>query len=198
MSKPLGKAVGNSLEVIEAIEALKGNSHADLHEISVELSAQALCMAGKGSEEECRVMAKEAISSGRALKALEKMIELQGGDPAITGNYGLFKKAERTAGVYAAEDGYVECISCEEAGIVSLLLGAGRKTKESGVDYTAGIVFDKTAGDKVNKGDRLAALYTSTDCDLNKIAGDAFGLFKINKKLTKNTQKNIIKIIKGY
>lgn len=198
MEKPLGRAVGNSLEVIEAIEALKGNAPDDLREVSLALAAEMLFTAGKGTSEECFAMSEKAVSSGAALEKLREMIMLQGGDPVVIDDYGLFAQAERTKEVFAAEDGFITGISCEATGMISLRLGAGRQTKESEIDPTAGIVFDKTVGDKVKKGDRLAMLYTSSDCDFEEISKDFGKVFSYGTKENCPKEKNVIKIIKGY
>lgn len=198
MNKPLGRAVGNGLEVIEAIEALKGNAPADLAEVSLTLAAEMIFTAGKGTAEECRAMAENAVSTGAALKKLREMIELQGGDPAVTEDYGLFPAAERKLEIFAKESGYICGISCEETGMTSLKLGAGRETKEAAIDPSAGIVFGKTVGDFVNKGETLAVLHTSSQCDLEEIGREFANIFQIGAKKDVPQEKNIIKIVKGY
>lgn len=198
MSKPLGKAVGNSLEVIEAIETLKGNAPADLTEISLNLAAEMLVTAGKGNSEQCLVMAEKALSSGAALDRFRHMIELQSGDPRVTEDYSLFGKARYRCEIAAEKSGFINGIACEKTGLTALRLGAGRQTKEADIDPTAGIVFDRTAGDFVSKGERLAVLYTSTECDIDGIASEFGGVFNIEDEKETDGQKNIIKIIKGY
>ena len=198
MEKPLGRAVGNSLEVIEAIEALKGKSPSDLMEVSLVLATEMLYVAGKGSSKDCRKMAEEAISSGKALAKLREMIELQGGNSKVIDDYTIFAQPERSKEIFAAEEGYISGISCEQTGLISLRLGAGRETKESDIDFTAGIIFDKTVGDKVRKGEKIATLYTSTDCDIEAISEDFANV--ITYKNTENpcSEKIVKKIIKGY
>ena len=200
MSKPLGTAVGNSLEVIEAIETLKGNVPTDsaLREISLTLAAEMLVTAGKGDSEQCLAMAENALSSGAALERLRLMIELQGGNPGVIEDYGLFGKARCCREVFADKSGYLNGIACEETGLTALKLGAGRQTKESDIDPTAGIVFDRTAGDFVSKGERLAVLYSSAECDIDGIAADFGKVFHIGVEKERGVKKNIIKIIKGY
>ncbi|MCH5349881.1 MAG: thymidine phosphorylase [Oscillospiraceae bacterium] len=198
MSKPLGHSVGNSLEVIEAIEALKGNAPKDLWEVSLALASEMISIAGLGTAEECRVMAEKAVASGKALERLSKMIELQGGDPGVIDDYGLFASPKKKKEIFADRDGFITGISCEKTGLISLSLGAGRSKKEDDVDSSAGIVFDRTVGDEVCKGDRLAVLYTSSECDLEGIAADFAGVFRFGDKTECPEEKNIIKIIKGY
>lgn len=203
MSKPLGKAVGNSLEVIEAIETLKGNTPKDspLREISLTLAAEMLVTAGKGSSEQCLAMAEKALDSGAALERLRLMIELQGGDPHVIDDYSLFGKAPFRREIFADRDGVLNGIACEQTGLASLQLGAGRLTKESDIDSSAGIVFDKAVGERVCKGERLAALMSSTKDGLDNIAEEFKGVFRIEEGsgVQENfPKKNIIKIIKGY
>lgn len=198
MDKPLGRTVGNSLEVTEAIEALKGNAPDDLMEVSLTLAAEMLFTAGLGDEASCQKMAAEAVQKGTALEKLRQMIELQGGDPAVTEDYGLFAKSKRQKEIFAAEDGYICGISCEETGMTSLKLGAGRETKESDIDPTAGIVFQKAVGDFVKKGETIAVLHTSTECDIDKIAEEFSNVFRYGSEKDCPPKKNIIKIIKGY
>lgn len=198
MSKPLGLAVGNSLEVIEAVEALKGNAPADLYEVSIALAAEMLYLAGKGTSEECRAMAEEALHSGRALEKLREMIAEQGGNPNVIDDHSLFAQPKRSKEVYADRDGFISGISCEKTGLVSLSLGAGRATKEADIDFSAGIKFAHTVGDKVKKGDLIATLYTSTDCDIEAAAHEISAVFSYSDSFDPSSQKNVKKIIKGY
>lgn len=200
MSKPLGMAVGNSLEVIEAIETLKGNvsENSALREISLTLAAEMLVTAGKGNSEQCFAIAEKALTSGAALERLRLMLELQGGDPRVTEDYGLFGKARYSCEVFADRSGYLNGIACEETGLTALRLGAGRQTKESDIDPTAGIVFDRSVGDFVSEGERLAVLYSSAECGIDGIAADFGKVFRIEDSRKNDPKKNIIKIIKGY
>ena len=198
MDKPLGMAVGNSLEVIEAIETLKGKGPDDLKELSIALAAEMLFLADKGTHDECVKMAENALVSGKALERFGKMIELQGGDIGIIDDYSLFAQPKRSMDVYLPESGYICGISCEKAGMVSLKLGAGRQTKESDIDFTAGIIFEKTVGDRIEKGEKAATLYTSSDCDIEEIARECSGIFHIGKQEDAVKEKIIKKIIKGY
>ncbi|MDE6599226.1 MAG: thymidine phosphorylase [Oscillospiraceae bacterium] len=198
MSKPLGRAVGNSLEVIEAIEALKENAPDDIREISLALAAEMLVTAGNGDSEQCLAMAENALTSGAALERFRLMIELQGGDPRVTEDYGLFGKARYCREIFADRSGCITAVACEETGLIALRLGAGRQTKDADIDPTAGIVFDKTVGDFVSKGERLAVLYTSVECDLDGIAAEFESVFRIGEEKESTAKKNIIKIVKGY
>lgn len=163
MDIPLGHNIGNSLEVIEAVETLKGKGPADLTEVCLQLASNMLYLAGKGTEEECRALSENAIRSGAALERLVAMVEAQGGDSEVILNPEKFEKAPYVYEVKAEKDGYITHIDAEGCGIASAMLGAGRETKESEIDYTAGIILHKKTGEKVEKGDVLAALYTSKE-----------------------------------
>ncbi len=161
MDRPLGLAVGNSLEVCEAIETLNGGGPEDFRQLCVELSANMLELAGKGSLDECRAMAEDALASGKALDTLAKMVELQGGDKRWIYEPERFPKAKYSLEVRAPEKGYIHHVDTEKYGAVSLLLGAGRSTKEDKIDNTAGFVLAKKTGEMALKGELIATLYTT-------------------------------------
>ena len=161
MDRPLGYAVGNSLEVVEAIEALQGKGPEDLVELSLALASQILFLADKGTIEECRALAQDAITSGKALDTFAKMVEAQGGDPEYIYHPEKFATAPYSREVKVTQSGYIASVDTEKYGLASLLLGAGRNTKEDEIDLTAGYMIQKKTGDYVNAGDTLAVLYTS-------------------------------------
>ncbi len=163
MDVPLGKNIGNFLEVIEAAETLKGNGPEDLTEISVSLAAKLLELAGKGSFEECKVLAKSKIADGSALNKLAGMVSAQGGDAEYIRNPSLFEKAKYIYNVSMPENGYIARMNAEGIGSVCVLLGAGRMKKEDVIDPTAGIVLHKKTGDYAEKGETIATLYTSDE-----------------------------------
>lgn len=198
MDKPLGRSVGNALEVIEAVETLKGKGSSDLTEVSLVLAAEMLHLSGKGTPEECMTLATDALYSGSALKTFGKMISLQGGDPRFIDDYSLLPTAKIICEVISSSDGVISGISCEKTGLVSLALGAGRITKDLSIDPSAGIIFNKIVGEKVEKGECLAVLHTSTDCDIKKLADDFKNVFNIGEENKKVHKNNIIKIIRGY
>lgn len=160
MDRPLGYAIGNSLEVIEAIETLKGNGPADLTELCIALAAHILCLAEKGSYAECEKMAKEAIENRSGLQMFADMVAAQGGNADWILHPENFPKAAYNYEVKAREDGYIIGVDTESYGVASLLLGAGRNTKEDVIDPTAGIMLCKKTGDFVKKGEVLAILYS--------------------------------------
>ncbi len=161
MDIPLGYAIGNSLEVIEAVQTLKGNGPKDLTEVCVALASNMLYLANKGTMQECKDMVENAIASGKAYETLLKMVKAQNGKVEFLQNTDLFEKAKYCEQVKAETDGYIDRVDTEGYGISALILGAGRNTKEDKIDYSAGIVLSKKTGDKVAKGEVIATLYTN-------------------------------------
>lgn len=168
MGRPLGNAVGNALEVIEALDTLRGVAPADITETCVELAANMLLLAGRGGLGECRALARGQISNGEALEKLREMIRAQGGDGRVIDDYTLLGQAACSRVVRAPESGWVFSMNTERCGIASVALGAGRATKDDAIDYAAGIVFAAKSGDRVEKGDALATLYASDEARLDE------------------------------
>jgi pyrimidine-nucleoside phosphorylase len=168
MDAPLGNHVGNALEVIEAIEVLKGNVHGRLFDLCVELSTEVVSQ-GLGVEYGvAKAKVLESLSSGKALETFTKMVQHQGGNPHIVEDYTLMGRARYDYPVRCKASGYVQAIASESVGMVSLELGAGRHTKADSIDYSAGIVFHHHVGDYVTTGDTLATLYSSTVTDYSQ------------------------------
>ena len=173
MDSPLGHAVGNSLEVIEAVQTLNGQGPEDLTAVCIELAAVMLHMAGLGEVERCRSLAQGAISDGSALLTFARMVRGQGGDDSYVYHPEKFMRAAHSLKVRADRDGYVTGIDTEGVGIASVMLGAGRGKKGDPIDYGAGILLNKKYGDPVKTGDVLGTLYAS-DPGLLKAAGERF------------------------
>ncbi|MCQ2493441.1 MAG: pyrimidine-nucleoside phosphorylase [Lachnospiraceae bacterium] len=166
MDQPLGNAVGNAIEVIEAIDTLKGKGPADFTELVYTLGAQMLINGGVAPDvDTANKMIKETISSGKALDKLAEFVKAQGGNPEQVYNTDLLKLADNCIEVKSPEAGYVEHIDCDEIGICSLILGGGRETKESEIDLSVGIMLKKKVGDCVEKGETIALIYAN---DLKK------------------------------
>ena len=163
MDTPLGEAIGNSLEVIEAVATLKGKGPEDLTTVCLQLAANMLVLAGHGTEEECLAKAKQAIEDGSALQRLVAMVEAQGGNGDVIREPENFEKAPYSYEVKAKESGVIRSMDTEKCGIASVLLGAGRETKDSPVDLSAGILLKKKTGDNVAAGDTLAVMYASDE-----------------------------------
>lgn len=171
MESPLGKNIGNALEVKEAVEILQGKKKGRLYDTCIELTAAILEIAEKGkNREECVKLAEEAISSGKALEIFRKTVALQGGDPEICNNTSLLPRADYKYKVKAAYDMKITGFNCEEIGMVSLLLGAGRISKDDPVDMSAGIEMNVETGSIVSAGDTIMTLYSSVRSDFSDIA----------------------------
>lgn len=161
MDRPLGRAIGNALEVKEAIATLQGRGPEDLTEVCLHLAANMLYLAGKGSLAQCMALAKEAIEQGTALAKLKEMVKAQDGDVRVIEDPRLFKEAPVVKEVKAEKDGWIVRINTEECGLASGLLGAGRQKLEDAIDHAAGIVLEVNLGSKVTRGQTIARLYTS-------------------------------------
>ncbi|PLV60500.1 pyrimidine-nucleoside phosphorylase [Thermotoga sp. KOL6] len=167
MNQPLGKYVGNSLEVIEAIETLKGNGPKDLVELSITLGALMLDLAGVFSFEEGKEVLRKKIENGEALEKFRILVKAQGGDEKIVdAPWETLPVSERVEEFKADKEGYVSWIDTEKVGTASMLLGAGRKRKEDRIDHSVGIVIEKKLGDFVRKGETVAKVFFSEKSDL--------------------------------
>lgn len=164
MEEPLGYAIGNALEVIEAIETLKGKGPEDLTELSLVLGSQMVVLGGgANSLEEARGLLEKAIEDGSALEKFRQLIVSQGGNGDVIDDYSLLPTAEYTIEVKSDKAGYVTQIESENMGIAASILGAGRETKESEIDLAVGIVLEKKVGDKVEVGDTLAVIHSNKE-----------------------------------
>ena len=161
MDVPLGNAIGNSLEVKEAVETLKGKGPADLTEVCYALAADMLYLADYGSEEHCLKLVKESIESGKAFDKFREMVTAQGGDVSVIDDTSKFPSAKYSAEVHADKSGYITKINTEGYGAASLILGAGRNKADEKIDYSAGIILRKKTGDFVSNGDVIATLYSN-------------------------------------
>lgn len=169
MDQPLGLAIGNALEVEEAINTLKGNGPEDLLQLSLVLGSRMVMLAGKASTaEEAEAMLKETITSGAAIEKLKEFVKAQGGDIDCIDNTNLLPKAKYVVPVIAENSGVVKKIHAENLGIVAMELGAGRATKESKIDLAVGIVLNKKRGDKVEKGDTIAYIHSNNESLIEK------------------------------
>lgn len=168
MDEPLGYAVGNALEVKEAIATLKGNGPADFTELVLALGVQMLILGGRAfSEEEAEKMLKRTIADGSALRKLAEFVKTQGGDEKAVFEEELLPKAVIIKEMKAEQEGYISHIACDEVGICSLLLGGGRETKESVIDLAVGIVLAKKVGDYVMVWDTLAVIHANDEKKLS-------------------------------
>lgn len=162
MQQPLGKAIGNALEVREAIDTLKGKGPEDLEQLCLELGSQILLLANKtDSTDEARRLLKEVLSSGDALQKFRLLVSGQQGDVSVVDNPNLLSKAEFKKEFLSPVSGFISEIHALKLGQLAMRLGAGRAKKEDLLDYSAGLVLNKKVGDKVTAGERLATIYTN-------------------------------------
>ncbi|SEF82891.1 pyrimidine-nucleoside phosphorylase [Caloramator fervidus] len=167
MDEPLGYAVGNALEVKEAIDTLKGQGPKDLYELCMTLGSYMLVLAKKANDvETARKILEDTIKTGAALNKFKEFVAAQGGDPQVIDNPDLLPKAQHVIEFKAEKSGYVNKIVAMEVGLAALVLGAGRETKESQIDLAVGVVLNKKVGDYVEKGEPLAYIHVN---DLNKL-----------------------------
>ena len=163
MDTPLGHNIGNSLEVMESMEVLKGRGPADLTEVCYQLAVNMLLLAGLGTEEECRAMAEKAVADGSAFEKCKQMFAAQGGDISVLEDYSRFAAARYSREILAEETGYIYSHDTEKIGSASVLLGAGRLTKTDEIDFAAGITLHKKTGDYVEKGQSIATFYADDE-----------------------------------
>ena len=193
MDQPLGRAVGNALEVKEAIDTLKGQGPEDFTELCITLGALMLITGGMAKDvETAESMLKAVIEDGSALNKLAEFVKAQGGDEAYVYHPELLPKAEITEPLLSPVSGYIQKIICDEVGICSLILGGGRETKESEIDLSVGIILNKKVGEYVSEGEVLAYIH----------ANDKEKLFACKDRLIKayqlgNTKPEKAKVIKG-
>lgn len=183
MDQPLGYAVGNALEVKEAIDTLKGKGPENFTKLCYTLGSYML-VAGEivKSREEAEIMLKDAIDSGRAFDKFVEFIASQGGNTQQVYNPDLLPKAAEEVPVFADTEGYVEKIVCDEVGICSLILGGGRENKESEIDLSVGLILHKKVGDLVTKDTPIATLYGNSDEKLNEAKERLLRAYSITSK----------------
>ncbi len=186
MEQPLGRAVGNGLEAVEAVETLKGRGPKDLQDLCVYLGTQMLLLAGiVRKEKDARLRMLHALHSGRGLEKLTRLIEAQGGDVRQIKDLELLPKAAIVEIITSPKDGYITSVLAEKVGNAAMMLGAGRSKKEEGIDATAGIVLHKKAGDKVRKSEGLAILHTNNMTQLKDATDMLLSAYRFSQKKPK-------------
>ncbi|MDP4083799.1 MAG: pyrimidine-nucleoside phosphorylase [Bacillota bacterium] len=185
MSQPLGFAVGNALEVKEAINTLKGEGPKDLTELCLTLGSHMVFLAQKAdSLAEARKMLEKAIQDGSALEKFKDFLSSQGGDSSIVDDPAKLPQAAYQIELESKEDGYVSEIVADEVGTAAMLLGAGRATKESNIDLAVGLVLRKKIGDQVAKGESLVTIYSNFE-DVNEVKEKLYSNIKITSTAVK-------------
>lgn len=186
MEEPLGFAIGNNMEVKEAIEVLKGDGPEDVKEVSVALAGMMLSLGLENvSHSQGKRMAKKALSSGQAFEKFKEMVQSQGGDIRYVEHPEFFERDAFEGEVLAAEDGFLSGMDTEKIGVAAGLLGAGRETKDSVIDMSAGIYLEKKIGDTVKKGEPIAICYAGTKEKLNR----GMAMFESSIRYSKETPR---------
>ena len=168
MDRPLGRKIGNLLEVQEAAQVLKGEGPKDVEDLCLDLAAEMLYMAEKGSREDCRKMAEKSVEDGSAYRKLIELLENQGGKADVIDHPEKYYPAPHCVTVTAEKDGYLDTKNAEEIGRGSMIMGAGRATKEDAIDVTAGVELCCGIGEKVKKGEPLFKAYAQDEKKLQE------------------------------
>ena len=180
MEEPLGRAIGNSLEVIESIEFLKGNTQGDLTDLTYEFGAIALVQVGKFDDSnKAKEYLKSVVDSGKALDKLKELIEAQGGNPDVVNDYSKFPQPKFKVEILAEKNGFIKKIDAYKIAYACKLLGAGREKKTDDIDYSAGVYLNKKHGEYCVKGDLLYTIYSNNEFKINdakSLCDDAFEL----------------------
>ena len=164
MSQPLGFAIGNALEVKEAIETLQGKGPQDLTDLVLTLGSQMVILAKKAeTTQEAKAMLREAITNGKAIAKFKEFLQNQGGDASVVDDTAKLPQAKYQIELPAKKSGYVSRMVADEIGVASMLLGAGRATKEDTIDLAVGIVLHKKVGDKVSEGESLLTIHSNRE-----------------------------------
>lgn len=193
MDQPLGFAIGNALEVKEAIETLQGNGPDDLTELCLTLGSHMLVLGGKANDaEEARKILEEIIREGKGVEKLKELVKSQGGNPEYVDNTDLLPGASIITEVKALEEGYVKAIKADDVGIAALILGAGRETKESSIDLGVGLILHKKVGDQVRKDDVIATIYANDESKIKDARNRLLSAYTFTEEMVKKPQ-----LIKG-
>jgi pyrimidine-nucleoside phosphorylase/thymidine phosphorylase len=178
MDQPLGNAVGNALEVMEAIETMRGNGPADLVEISLELAARMLLLAHPDrTVETAKEQMFQLLKDGSALRKFRQLIEMQGGNPQVVDDFNLFPTASDVFAVSSPRAGFISRISADDIGKATMLLGAGREAMDAKIDPAVGIVLEHKVGDRIQAGEQLCSIYYNPEANVeeaSQMVEDAF------------------------
>ena len=196
MDEPLGNAVGNTLEVMEAIDSLKGNGPKDLMEVVFALGSQMLLMAGRASsEEEANKLLQSTIDSGSAYDKFKEFVKIQGGNPEDVDHMESLLSAKVVSDVVALKDGYVAKIEAEQIGHASMIMGGGRASKEDDIDLSVGIILRKKVGDFVKANEPIATVYANDSSLCEKAKEEILDSYQFSDTKTQG-KPMVIKTIK--
>ena len=195
MDQPLGKMVGNTLEVIEAVESLKGNMQEDVKSVVLELGAYILKLDGKGNDiEENKNKIEEAIKTGKAYSKFIELVANQGGDISYIEDTNKFEKAKYKLPVRVTKSGYIKSLNAEEVGKIASFLGAGRIRKEDNIDYSVGMELLKKVGDEVENNEIVAYIYANDEQKGEKARNLLLDTYKISEENVEKI-KDILEIV---
>jgi len=195
MDEPLGHAVGNANEIIEAIEFLKGNYADDLKEVVYTIASLALKEKGEVKElEEAKEKIDKVINDGSALKILSEFIEESGGNKELVNNYDLLPKAKSVMEIFSEKEGYIKKIKTEEIGKAAMIIGAGRAKKEDEIDHAVGINIFKKVGEKIAKNEKIAEIYYNNGENVQESKNMILEAFVLTEEKVEK-QKAVLKII---
>ena len=195
MDEPLGHAVGNANEIIEAIEFLKGNYADDLKEVVYTIASLALKEKGEVKElEEAKEKIDKVINDGSALKILSEFIEESGGNKELVNNYDLLPKAKSVMEIFSEKEGYIKKIKTEEIGKAAMIIGAGRAKKEDEIDHAVGINIFKKVGEKIAKNEKIAEIYYNNGENVEESKNMILEAFVLTEEKVEK-QKAVLKII---
>lgn len=186
MDQPLGRAVGNALEVIECCETLRGRGPQDLTRLSVELTAQMLFAGGLSDQmNEARKRVRDLLRSGAGLEKFRELIEVQGGDPRVVDDHTLMPQAAHREALLGERSGYVASVAAETVGMASMMLGAGRMRVEDRIDPAVGLVLNKKIGDQIHEGEPLLYIHYNSDERLSEVRSMLRDAFRITSRKPK-------------
>ncbi len=170
MDQPLGRAVGNALEIVEAVEMLRGKAPADYTEVTLALTAEMLVLGGKAATiSEAREKLQKAVADGSAVRKLKEIVWAQGGDPRAIDDYGLLPRARSTMDVAAARDGFVTAIDTEGVGLAAVALGAGRQRVDSPIDPAVGFTLLRKVGEPVKAGEPVVRVHYNDPAPVEEV-----------------------------
>ncbi len=180
MDQPLGAAVGNALEVVEAVEMLRGRAPADYTEITLELTGEMLILGGKARDrKEARARMQEAMESGAAVAKFKEIVRWQGGNPDALDDYSLLPQARQQTEVTAGADGFVAGIDCEAVGLAGVALGAGRERVDSQIDPAVGFTLLRKVGEQVSRGEPLVRIHFNDPEKVEEVKGRLSRAYRI-------------------
>lgn len=195
MNEPIGYSVGNSLEVVEAVEALNGNMQEDVKSIILELGSCMMKLAGKGDDiESNKAIIMDVINSGKALEKFKDLVRNQGGDVSYIENPSKFEKAKFVLPVVAEDSGFVDAMENEKIGYISCKLGAGRMKKDDSINYRVGVIINKKIGDEVKAGDVLGYIHADDEMIGNEVVKELKECYHLTESPVEK-QKHILGIL---